>query len=606
VQAAPPERVSYTVTVADTTRRRFRVTATAEHVSDATVSFAIPAWSPGWYVLTRAYKNISGVSATDGAGRTLPVTHPDDLTWRVQAGPGGVSRTVTLSYDLAAVDQDPDALEVRTPESKSYGFFAPYLDESHGFVPGPAALVYVDGAKNAPCSVTYKVPAGWSVASANDPKPGDPYTFTASDYDTLADQPADLGKFARWDRTVRGVPVSVVIVGGENIDPKKWVERTFQVAEAGLRFWGKAPFPRYIFHCRFPAGILGGGGLEHENSTVITLPPSDLRQADADDMGLIAHEYFHAWNVKAIRPASLGPFDYSRPVRVSDLWWLEGVTDYFAPRLVVDAGLAGPDYWRAFMASQIADLQNNPARKTVTLETASLKAWEGKSEGFGGLSYYNKGLVVGLLLDIEMRRRTENRVGLTDLTKALYARMEESGGEGYPPGEIERMASKLTGADLKPFFDRALRSTEELPYADILPHAGLTLQDDAARPWYGIRFAPAPPSAGVVVVDGVEEDSPAEAAGLRAGDRIVAAGGQILRGASAFPYPEKVGDSVSLTVRRGGRTRTVTLVAAARGGTHEYRLVTVATRTPLQSAILSSIGGPAAGGSVAASLAPAP
>ena len=473
----PAQKIAYTIAVADIANRRFHVTAVARELPAAQteLNFAIPAWSPGWYVLTHAYANIHNVAATGVDGGALAVTHLDPLTWRV-AHPRGAA-AVSLSYDVTAVDQDPDALDLGLAKTKNYGFFTPYLDASHGFAPGPAMLMYVVGGKTAPCTVSYAVPVGWQIASANDPVPGQPDTFSAPNYDTLADQPADLGHFERFDRKLDGVPVSVLVVGADTVNASHWVDRTFKIAQSELAFWGDvAPFPRYLFQFRFPAHEQGGGGLEHLNGTVITLDRSSLTQTDPDDMELVAHEMFHAWNVKRAHPVALGPFDYTQPVRVKDLWWSEGVTDYFAPQIVVDSGIGDLTYWRGYFTEQIEELQHASARRTVTLEEASLKAWEGKSEGFGGLSYYNKGEIVALLLDIEMRHRTGNRVGLVDVMKALY-RQSVTTGHGWSDGEIERQTNKLTGSDFHAFFDAALRGTSELPYASILPAAGLTLTD---------------------------------------------------------------------------------------------------------------------------------
>lgn len=576
--AAPPTKVAYTVAVADIPNKTYRVTVRAEGVTDPAVSFAIPAWTPGWYILTDAYKNLSNTAATGADGATLSVTQPDRLTWRVATG--GAS-TVTFSYDLKATDT-------------GFGFFKPYLDETNGFVPGPAALVYVVDGKNVPSTVTYKVPQGWQIASANDPT-SDPATFAAPDYDTLIDQPADLGKFARYDRTIRGVPFSVVIVGAEGMEHRQWVEGTFRISEAGIRVFGTTPFPRYIYHFRFPrrGGMGGGAGLEHLNSTVITLPPSSLREPES--LSIVAHEFVHAWIVKRIRPEKLGPFDYTQEVRVKDLWFAEGVTEYYSPRLMVEAGLQGRGFWLAYLSSNIEDLQRNAARKRVTLERASLGAWEGESQGYGGLSYYNKGMLVGLLLDIELRRRTENRVSLDDLVKELMKQAQATG-KGFPEGEIERVASRLAKADLTPFFDRALRSTEELPFAETLVHAGLEYGETTEEmPHLGITWDFRGSRRDSLRVAGVEEGGPAATAGLRAGDRILSLDAQPVSAFfGAFFASKEPGEKVTLTYSRGNSSapRRVTVTLGARE-VRSYELRPLSERTPLQDAIFSGISGAA-------------
>jgi predicted metalloprotease with PDZ domain len=583
--AAPPRQVAYTVTVADIPKKTYRVTATAEGVTEGTISFAIPAWTPGWYVLTNAHKNISRVSAMDGEGKVLKVGHPDRHTWQVTTNG---AKTVTLSYDLLAKDQDPEAIGISVGEGKDYGFFAPYLDETNGYVPGPASLMYVVDGKTSPCRVTYNVPDGWKIASANDPT-RDPKTFTAPSYDTLADQPADLGKFARYDKTINGVPFSVVIVGEES-GHSRLVEACWKISEAGLKVFGKAPFPRYIYQFHLVEDLPGMMGLEHLNSTIISMPPIAL-SATAETLNIVAHEYVHAWNVKRVRPAALGPFDYTKEVRVKDLWWMEGVTDYFAPRLLVEAGLADEDYWLAYMTEQISELQENDSRKRVTLETASLKAWEGQSEGFDGLSYYNKGLVVGLLLDIEMRRKSANRAGVDELLQTLLKQVQTTG-KGLPEGEIEKTAGKLAGTDLAGFFKTALRSTDELPYDEILGGAGLRIERSPVKtPDFGIdldglSFSPEGLRLGDITAGG-----PAEKAGLKKGDLITKINGMPVAKAvgSVLGFP-KVGDRLLLTVKRETGTEDLILTL----GEKEMAVMEVQripNPTPEQRAVFASISG---------------
>ncbi len=578
--AAPPARVYYTVAVADIPNKTYHVTARAEGVTDKTVSFALPGWTPGWYVLTSAEKNLSNVTATDDDKKPLPLTHPDKLTWQVASGD---AKNVTLSYDLKATDT-------------GYGFFAPYLDKTNGFVPGPASLVYVTDGKTAPCSITYRVPDGWQIASANEPT-HTPGMFNAPDYDTLIDQPADLGTFRRFDKTIKGAFFSVVMVGSERAPDEAaqtFADSIFKTSEAGITLMGGAPFPRYIYHLRFPRN--GGGsaqGLEHLNGTVIAMPPLAIRNP-LILASLMTHEFFHAWNVKRIRPEKLGPFDYTQAVRVKELWWFEGVTEYYAPKLVTLAGLSGRDYWLGYMAKNLGELQNNPARKTVTLETASLKAWEGESEGFGGLSYYNKGMVVGLLIDIEMRKRTDNKVGLDDLTRDLFAQTQKSG-KGLEEGAIEKTASRLTNTDMTPFFALALRSTDELPLAETLAAAGLTYKEDVTEKGFlGVSWDYAAIRAEGAPIASVVAKGPAARAGLKAGDVITAVDGRSLQDLFG-PYfaGKKPGDTITLTVRKpaaGSEPRTV-VVTMGKNEERTVRLTPVTDATPLQQAVLAAISG---------------
>ncbi len=585
--AAPPSQVAYTVTLNNPGDTAFRVTAKAQDITGPSVSFAIPGWSPGWYVLTHAYENIHNVSASDENGAPLNVTHSDNLTWNVATNN---TKSVTVSYDLDGREPPSDKENGPAGLEGTYGFFAPALSKTNGYVPGPASLMYVVDGKTAPCRVTYNVPTGWKIASANTPT-SDPKTFTAPDYDILVDQPADLGTFTSIDRTVGGVPVSVVLIGAGDHDTSEWVSGVFKIAAAGIKAYGGAPFPRYIFHFRFPPSSEGMAGLEHLNSTTITTPVQVLDDINLAYLSVVAHEFTHAWNVKRVRSLALGPFDYTKPVRVKDLWWLEGGTEYFAPYLMVRAGLGDADFWRGYIVKNIAELQNNPARESVTLETASLKAWEGQSEGFGGLSYYNKGMLVAFLLDVEMRKRTNNRVGVLDLLKALY-KQSQTTGKGFAEGEIERLASGLTGSDLTPFFNTALRSTDELPFEQIVAGAGLKLNTRVTTlPYFGIEWDFGSGTARGIRIAGVVAGSPADKAGLKANDVLTGVNDRTgTDGFGVFFQSVKPGDQATFTALRDGVSQKFTLTVSKRDD-KSFRLIPYSAPTPAQTAIFDSITG---------------
>ncbi len=580
--AAPPRQVTYAVSVGDIASKTFHVSVRAEGVTDKTVSFAIPAWTPGWYVLQNFEKNIENVRATAGADdATRAAEKTDARTWRVAASGAD---SVTLAYDVRAAD-------------RGFGFFQAYVDKNNGFLNGPACLTYVVDGKTAPCAITYRVPPGWKVASANDPVEGDPNTFRAPDYDTLADHPADLGRFLRYDKTIGGVSFSVVMVGTSVPDvaderTNAFAETVFRIAGGGLKLLGRAPFPRYVFHFRF-ANRSGAMGLEHKNATVISFNAAALGSRATGVLGIIAHEFVHAWNVKRIRPAALGPFDYTKTVPVTELWFAEGVTEYYAPRVLVAAGLMDAAGWRAYLSSDITDLQTNPARLRVTAEESSSRVWEaGNSEGFGGLSYYTKGEIVGLLLDVEMRARSNNRAGLDDLMAALLAESERTG-KGFALGGIEAAASKLTGTDLAPFFQNALRSTDELPLAETLAKAGLRLRETVRMfPFLGISWDDANARGGARVGE-VIENSAAEEAGLQAGDVVVAVnGGPLPSNRLSLLANVRPGAVLVLSIRRGGVGEAAAVpITVGKREEKTFRLLDDPNATAEQRAIRDAVTG---------------
>lgn len=575
----PPSEVhlAYTVRVASA-QQGFEVSVRATGLKGRQASFQLPGWTPGWYVFRGNEENLSGFSAKGPEGRPLTIQQTEKRTWQVELSG---APEVTFSYRVRASDT-------------GLGFFEPYLDERHGFVPGPAALVYVVDQKEVPCSIDYEVPDGWQVASANAPVAGKPHAFTAPNYDTLIDQPAELGYFSRQERTIQGVPVSIVMVGADGADTTRWVNQVFKIAEAGIRVLGGPPFPRYTFFFHFSRKDGFIGGLEHLNGTVIRLSPSVLRQVDAENLALVAHEFVHAWNVKRARPAALGPFDYTKQVRVKDLWFCEGVTDYYAPRLLVEAGIATQRFWLGYHTEQLNTLMDNPARHEITLEEASRQVWESEAEsqGAGGLSYYNKGLVVGLLLDIELRRRTDNKVGLDDLLKALVAQAQKTG-KGFADGEIERLASSLSRTDFAPFFTRALRSVEELPLRETLEAGGIQVEETSTKtPTLGIVWDFAQSRSGQLRVKGVLEKGPAAAAGIRTGDIVVRFNGASVEALFGGALAQKApGEQVRLTLRRNNVLETTDLTLGTETS-YSYRLLPLPRPTALQAGILAAISTP--------------
>lgn len=568
--AAPPTRVHYTVAVVDPAQRRLRVTVRAEGVTDPSVTFSLPSWSPGWYVLQEPERHVSEVIAQAPGGRSLEVSRAGDRSWKVDSDG---ARSVSLVYELEASD-------------RGLGFFFPYLDAKGGFVPGPTALAYVDGATRVPCAIRYDVPDTWKVASANDPVEGDPHAFTAPDYDTLADHPAELGDLARIDRTVAGVPVSVVARGADEKAIRPLAERLFKLVEAAVTVFGGAPFPRYQFqlHLSNTSGVFFGG-LEHLNGCVVRMDSAAVGATPRlSDVRLCAHELTHAWIVKRIRPQKLGPFDYSRPAPVKDLWLCEGVTDYYAPRLMVEAGLANQTYWLDYLSDNLNQLHANPARLRVSLEESSLRVWEtGYSSGYGGLSYYNKGMLVGWLLDIELRRRTQNRAGLDDLIKDLLKQAKESG-RGFADGAIEKSASRLAGIDLDAFFALALRSMRELPVEELCAEAGIDPQISLVQqPHVGVDWDFSDAPGGAARVARVEPESAAAQAGLKPGDLVLDIDtlGQLRL---------TVGMPLTLRVLRDSESLRLPLTIGARAD-RRFKLRARPGRTPEQAAILDRMSG---------------
>ncbi|MHB8637847.1 MAG: M61 family metallopeptidase [Fimbriimonadaceae bacterium] len=481
--------ISYFVTP-DPDTREFNVTVVAKANAPQT-KFCIPAWCPGYYQIAEYQRGISLVVAHDGAGAVLPVEHIDSRVWTVDAPVGAV---IKFEYEVLGNDA-------------GLGFFAAYLDNRVGFINGASTFMYVDGRLTEPDRLTIHQPNGWDIATGMERN--DDGFVAASGYDELIDNPIQLGAFIRKKFMVEGIPFEAIYVSkGEppraNLDVE--TARLKQVSAPAIRMFGGAAFKHYTYIVHLAVGNFGGG-LEHRASTCIAVNNSN--ELNLDD--LAAHENFHAWNVKQIRPFVLGPFDYTQPDRTANLWWMEGVTDYYAKILTYRSGLENSDWLLNEIRAQYEELQNSQARSHVTLEDCSRKCWDSSGFGVGDLSYYTKGFLVGAILDASIRAQTDGKKSLDDVMRLLFAKYRLPN-PGLPEDGIIKAIDEVVGTDASnSLYHEMTQTTDELPY-DVLRNIGivaLTPGHNHIVPGYSAQN-------GVVTSVGAEAGD----AGLRVGDKI--------------------------------------------------------------------------------------
>lgn len=483
----------------------------------------LPVWTPGSYLVREYARHVQQIMAVDEAGAALPVERVDKRTWRVQAH----GRPVTLRYRVYA-----NELTVRTS----------HLDGSHGYFNGASLFLYAEALRGGPQRLVVEAPPGWSVFTALD---GDGKGFVAPDYDTLVDSPVEVGPHTPLRFTAAGVPHEVVVWGGA-IDRSKLETDLRAVCEAEAALWGGLPFPRYLFLIYL--ADKGRGGLEHGASTALIYGRQQLTAPKdwEDFLTLASHEYFHAWNVKRLKPRAFVPFDYAGENYTRLLWAFEGITSYYDNLLVRRAGRMSGARYLCRLGEAFSVLLATPGRMVQTLEEASLTAWvkyyrQDENTPNSAVSYYLKGELVALCLDLETRRATADAKSLDDVMRLLWTRYGD--GRGVPESGVEEAAVEIAGGVLRGFFDRALRSTADLD-TSVLEHVGLQLRtriresasdkggtpprlkpgETPPRGWTGI--VPRGPSIGSVL-----EGSPAQTAGLYPEDEVVAIDG--IRGDAA-------------------------------------------------------------------------
>ena len=472
----------------------------------------IPNWAPGAYRLMDAWENIRGLDAVTAAGDPLPVRRDSPNSWLIDTH-GSARITVRYTAGLA------DSVAWRRPNNRWF------LRASSGVVDGPRTFMYLDGWKLAPARLTFELPRGWRIATGLAPANKDSTIFAAPNYDVLIDSPVLLGTFLTYSFTAGATPHRAVVDlgGGRAYAPTTFVDMLRRISATAIGIFGSAPYHDYTFI--FVGGR--GGGLEHLNSTTIGVTTETLARNPRAARSVSAHEFFHAWNVKRIRPVELGPFDYEHEVRTVNLWWSEGVTDYYADVILARSGLEGPAEFAQGLATSIGNHHGNPARLLVSPERSSWTAWDSPAVNKGDvISYYLQGEVLGFLLDLAIRDSTNDTKSLDDVMRYLLAHY--AGERGFTRDELVAAVREATGHDFEGFWRLYVTGSAEIPWNDYVRAAGWQVSFSTA-PAVDARIGSIPPAAqGGRWRAVAEPGSAAAAAGLQTGDELVRINGRTI------------------------------------------------------------------------------
>lgn len=482
----------------------FEVGLAVSGANGPTLDLKLPSWAPGAYKLVDNARNLRALVAK-GPDGALPVERIDLHTWRVHHGGADFHVTYQVFGDKPQIHQAQ-------------------LTATHAMVNGAAIFVYPAGGQDWPCELAVELPEGWEISVALEETA--PLTYVAPSYDALIDAPIQAGSFERASFEALGVSHEITWQAPYPMDRDRVVDGLKRLVEAEAAFWSgpeaqpKLPYGRYIFQYQHgPENFLNG--LEHRDSMMI-VGPMDLQGNAHGFFALTAHEVFHAWNVKRLRPVGLGPFDYQKPAHTTALWVVEGLTEYYTELMVLRAGLQSrSDYLRG-VAGSLQMLVQSPGRLITSLADSSVITWNfGDDRWNGAINYYLKGSLVGLALDLTIRHLTENAKSLDDVMRTLWERFGETD-VPYQPSDVEAIASEIAGADLSQFFDLHLRTPSETDLAPYLEHAGLGLAVASRTASLQARLTNRD---GGLHVEDVRAGGAAQNAGLMAGDQIVAIGG---------------------------------------------------------------------------------
>tara|TARA_B100001059_G_scaffold62596_1_gene58485 strand:+ start:13385 stop:15124 length:1740 start_codon:yes stop_codon:yes gene_type:complete len=504
------------------------------------VDFKVPVWTPGSYKIREFSNAFENVSAEN-----LKVSRLNKNTWRIFTN--GKSQ-VNLSYDVYCF-----TVSVRQS----------YVDEYYAFLHGVSVFGYLEGYEDEKIVLTIYPKDNWKNLEVSLPKlDNSNITFICTDYDLLADSPIALGNFDTIGYESGNVPHKVVMIGEGNYDLSQIKEDFKKISDSQIKMMGGHPSEQYIHFIYNVAQ--GGGGLEHANSQTSMMSRWNYTNANKyrSFLGLIAHEYFHLWNIKRIRPMELGPFDYDKEVYSEMLWIAEGITSYYDDRTLLLTGKYSKDEYLKIISSQINRLENTPGKKVMSLAHSSLLAWvkaylPNEESANKTISYYNKGLLAAVLLDLEIRKSSNH--SLDDVMRMLYSDIYLREDRGFTQQEFVTICSELADKDMNDFFNDVIYSTKHLNY-NIFNDFGIDLlikNKNLNQSWSGVSSKL---QEGKVIITKIISNSPGVESGLSVNDEIIAINGWRL--SSKFEdYLSKfeIGERIVISYSRDEKMQTTKL-----------------------------------------------
>ena len=562
--------IEYTVKVADIPGQLFHVTTDIRNISQPSLDLSLPVWSPGWYVIENYGKNVARFRVAEPGGRELRPVQVRKQTWRIDTK--GISRVI-VEFDYVANVLSANQARI----AADYAFFT-----------GTQLFLMPEGHRSRPSVVKFDVPSGWKIASGLD-ETADPMVFTAPEYDTLVDQPTLMGQFDVTRFTVDGKPHDLVLnpPGVYSADRARTLAgHLSKLAETQGRIFGGLPYRKFVYFYLFRAKEAAAAVLEHQNSLVIVRSPDALSLPDDIMVGGAAHEFFHVWNVKRIRPAEMWPYDYSKENETPLLWVSEGFTSYYTSLSMYRAGLRDARALVAEMAQGIGEVEGNEARRYISAADSSMSTWiDYAAPAASRISYYSQGRNIAQLLDLSIRRDTNGARGLDEVMRALFTDFYQRG-RGFSTDDLIRVVNRISGKSYDSFFSKYVSGTDVPPYDTILGYAGYRVENASRKiPFLGVNLDT------LGRVTGAPPGFDARTAPLQKDDFIVSIDGQTLEsqpGGTIFRLlGEKLGKNVRLRIRHGGEERDLDMDVAV-VELPNYRVVEVPSPTAEQLKIRES------------------
>jgi len=522
----------------------------------------MPVWAPGHYLVEDFARNITEVKAFDAAtGIELEVTKLKKSLWAVELQ--GANK-VRIEYPVYAF---------------SYSVDTSYIDHLHALVNGTSVFLYPEGMKENPVRLVLVPRPEWKTVSTG-LKQISEWEYEAQDYDVFVDSPLEIGNQEVRSFEVGGVKHEVSIFGSAPIDPEKFITDIKGIVEKTTAIFGHVPYDRYVFLVNFTDTT--GGGLEHLNSTMCFSPRLRLVPKEEYDqtMGLFSHEFFHAWNVKRLRPEGLGPFDYTAETYTKSLWIAEGITSYYDDLILRRSGIYSVEEYLDAFVSNVNVLKSLPGSRYQSAEEASFDTWTkfykpNENSPNVTSSYYTQGAIIGWMLDMVIRKKSGGSRSLDEVMKKIYNDVFLKQGRGYADEEFEAACVQIGGQEAEAVYAARVRGREDIDYDRYLGYVGLKLtsKEEKAEPkgYLGVKLKP---DGGKTIVSTKLSGSPAETMGLAVNDEIIGVDGFRV-GLDKLTFligTTKPGDNLKLLVARNGKLLEVKGSVGKRP-TFEYKIL---------------------------------
>ncbi len=561
-------QISYSVTFPEAQAHYADIEMDISGLRQNTLDLKMPVWTPGSYLIREFSKNVESFSAVS-KDKLLLSRKVRKNCWRINTN--GLS-AVTIRYRVYCFE-----ISVRTS----------FVDAAHGFLAPPGIFLYPDKMLHLPSIIHITPYQGWTkVSTSLEEENDDPFTRHAPNYDILFDSPIEVGNQDAFSFDAAGVKYEVCMVGGGNYDKERLETDMAKIVEQETAVFGENPNKHYVFIVHNYAR--GGGGLEHLSSTTLGASRDNYTNENGyrSFLGLVAHEHFHLWNVKRLRPIALGPFDYDNENYTTDLWIAEGFTNYYQNIILRHANLISPEICLDAMANEISIIENTPGAKIQPLAEASFDAWikayrPNENSVNSTISYYGKGGAVAIMLDLEIINNTKGKYSLNDVMKFMYDTYYKLKKRGYTDAEFKQGLEKFAGKNLNDFYKKYIYGLTPINYGQYLGYAGYKITDELAAtndPTLGINIAN---NNGKKIVTTVLRGSAGWIDGINVNDELTAIDGQPITDVATMLNGKKPGDKISVTVSRDGLP-IILPVTLLRNNRVKYKIDEVPEATPQQ------------------------